>query len=155
MVASPLVLPKMRAMPWFEDQNLLAELKDSRERITWQEDDAEAAFKKLPKEVLKELKDKTRVGILDIKGFTGLEGLHCWMQPFEGFPKLLAPKTDVKIFDRAGAVLFQGPWSETRLEYVKPSPCVYLFLPPSKPAAPKKGLKLKLLGAWRYLRFKK
>ena len=140
-------------MPWYDDQNLLETLKAKIDESEWAEWQAASTFRKIDKHLPKELRDRTRIGALLIEAIEGTEGLSCWMTPVEGYKKLLAPESTVRMLDAQGKILFEGKWKETTAAHVLENPNLFVWLAPkSGRAEAKLPFYLRIKGMFRLLR---
>lgn len=140
-------------MTWVLDEKILLRLADSEQRMTWAEEKAFEVFHEIQSSLPLQHQDKSRIGALGFQAISGTEGLHTWMFPIEGHPKILGYKNPVQILSVEGKMLFEGTWGDTPLELVEKHEEFFIWLPyryggkPSKP-----DWKTRLVGAFRFLK---
>lgn len=137
------------------DETKLIKWKNSSKRTDWHESGAFERFLEVEGVFPGEKRDRTRVGALLIQEMRGLEGLHPWMAPIEGYPKLLSPKSRVELFTRDGASVFIGPWGEAPKNFIDENEEFFIWVEGRVGAVPPpKDWKTKVLGAWRWILYR-
>lgn len=129
--------------------------RDDERRRVWHESGAYDQFSDVEMQFPEGFRDRARVGALLIQGMQGLDGLHCWLAPIEGFPKLLSPKSSVRVFTRDAMPVFAGAWADAPLDFVARELEFFIWLAGREGAdSPPTDWRTKLIGAWRWLKFK-
>lgn len=140
-------------MTWSVNEAILVELSTSETRKLWAEEKAYEVFHEIEAQLKKEHREKTRIGALGFQNITGTEGLHAWMFPIEGHPKILGLKNTVEILSVRGEVLYQGMWGEVPLSLVETHQEFFIWLPYRHGGTPQKlDWKTRVLGAFRFLK---
>lgn len=140
-------------MTWSVNEAILVELSTSETRKLWAEEKAYEIFHEIEAQLKQEHREKTRIGALGFQNITGTEGLHAWMFPIEGHPKILGLKNTVELLSVRGEVLYQGAWGEVPLSLVETHQEFFIWLPYRHGGAPQKlDWKTRVLGAFRFLK---
>lgn len=143
-------------MHWTESEVILQSLLNSEERKEWREEGASEHFHGIRKRLTLSEQNPASTGSLLVKEIEGASGFYCWMNPIEGYPKILGPKNQVKLFDEEGKCLFEGVWGEVLYTLIENRIKLFIHLVPKEPLSrPQLGLRLKLQGYWRYLKHRK
>lgn len=140
-------------MTWVLDESILEELARSEARKEWAESKAFDIFHEIQQLLKAEHQEKSRIGALGFQPISGTEGLHPWMFPIEGHPKILGFKNPVQIVSLKGEVLYDGTWGETPLSLVMEQEEFFIWLPyrhGGKP--PQLSWKTRLMGLFRFLK---
>lgn len=140
-------------MIWVLDEKILSGLSASEARRKWSEEKAYEVFHEIQEKLKPEHREKTRIGALGFQAISGTEGLHTWMIPIEGHPKILGIKNRVHILSFQGETLYEGIWGETPLELVEKHNEFFIWLPYRHGGAPEKpDWKTRLRGVVRFLK---
>ncbi|NBX76625.1 MAG: hypothetical protein EBQ92_08725 [Proteobacteria bacterium] len=143
-------------MTWVIDEKILVKLSASEARKIWAEEKAFDVFHELQSRLKPEHQEKSRIGALGFQAIQGTEGLHTWLFPIEGHPKILGFKNPVQILSFHGEVLFEGLWGDTPLALIEKTEEFFIWLPYRHGSKPEKlGLKTRLLGVFRYFKNRK
>jgi len=142
-------------MTWVIDEKVLLKLSASEVRKTWVEEKAYEVFHEIQSLLKPEHQEKSRIGALGFQEIRGTEGLHTWMFPIEGHPKILGFKNPVQILSFSGEILFEGLWGETPLALVEKHEEFFIWLPYRHGGTPvKPDWKTRLLGMFRFLKYR-
>ncbi len=142
-------------MTWVLDEKILIKLSESSARKTWAEERAFEVFHEIQDQLKKEHQEKARLGALGFQAISGTEGLHTWMFPVEGHPKILGFKNPIQILSVQGETLFEGAWGETPLELIEKHTEFFIWLPYRHGGTPERpDWKTRLLGVFRFLKYR-
>jgi len=140
-------------MTWVLDEKILEELSLSAQRKEWAESKAFDVFHEIQEFLKAEHQEKSRIGALGFQPISGTEGIHAWMFPIEGHPKILGFKNPVQILNLKGQILFEGTWGETPLSLVREQEEFFIWLPYRHGGAlPEHTFKTRLKGLFRYFK---
>lgn len=142
-------------MTWVLDEKILERLSQSPARRIWAEERAFEVFHEIQENLKKEHREKSRIGALGFQSISGTQGLHTWMIPIEGSPKIVGFKNPVQILSTEGKLLYEGVWGEAPLALVEEKNEFFIWLPYRHGGAPLQlNWKTRLLGIFRFLKYR-